>query len=109
MKKYIFGVLICSVSALCFANEPKKEDAQKWEVQAKKDLELMLVDPDSAKYKMLAEGCGYINSKNSMGGYTGFKKFRIWKHNGEVMLFTEQDKNFSLGGWQGECNQPKTM
>lgn len=44
-----------------------------------------LVDPDSAKFTVIsheknAEGnCGSVNSKNRMGGYTGFIKFITFK------------------------------
>lgn len=49
----------------------------------------MLVDPDSAKFQDVSNerkadaSCGAVNSKNRMGGYTGFIKFIAFK-DGEV-------------------------
>ena len=34
-----------------------------------------LKDPDSAKFTFKNDQCGYVNSKNSFGGYVGNKRF----------------------------------
>jgi hypothetical protein len=44
----------------------------------------VLNDPDSAKFrdvgfnKKTGAGCGYVNAKNRMGGYTGFTMFIVY-------------------------------
>jgi hypothetical protein len=43
-----------------------------------------LKDPDSAKFKGLrikmdGTGCGWVNAKNSYGGYAGFQVFYVGK------------------------------
>lgn len=48
-----------------------------------------LKDPDSAKFKGVKESspgyvCGFVNAKNSYGGYIGYRVF-YW-HNGSVSL-----------------------
>ena len=57
------------------------------EMQAKDEIEKVLIDPKSATYKFektecllpnnvtLCNVCGQVNSKNSFGGYVGYKKF----------------------------------
>lgn len=51
---------------------------------AKRGVRDLLKDPDSAKFKAVyayytkelgVVACGYVNAKNSFGGYTGFKRF----------------------------------
>lgn len=41
------------------------------------DVRTVLKDPDSAKFRHLANGCGFVNSKNSFGGMTGEQGFLI--------------------------------
>ena len=66
-----------------------------------------LKDPDSAKFESLfkqsgeSDGyvCGYVNAKNSYGGYTGKKQFYVYvdvldgkiNSNGPVKIINEQD------------------
>ena len=62
----------------------EKEEAELLE-RAKEAVKNMMKDPDSAKFKDLIAGqvskdkkkhvCGMVNSKNSMGGYVGYKGF----------------------------------
>lgn len=42
-----------------------------------RDVKTVLRDPDSATFRHLANGCGYVNSKNGMGGMTGEQGFLI--------------------------------
>lgn len=45
-----------------------------------------LKDPESARFDKVTfntetgAGCGYVNAKNSMGGYVGFQSFILYKH-----------------------------
>ncbi len=54
-----------------------------WQVES--DVRNRLKDPDSAKFsevtfnKVKGAGCGYVNAKNSMGGYTGASHFILLK------------------------------
>lgn len=45
------------------------------EVDAEIALKNFLKDPDSAEIRNHKGNCGEVNSKNSFGGYTGFKRF----------------------------------
>ena len=45
------------------------------EVDAEIALKKFLKDPDSAQIRNQHGFCGEVNSKNSFGGYTGFKRF----------------------------------
>ena len=45
------------------------------EVNAEIALKKFLKDPDSAQIRNQHGNCGEVNSKNSFGGYTGFKRF----------------------------------
>lgn len=58
---------------------------------AKRAIEMMLKDPDSAKFTGPNRGkvntgswCGYVNAKNSFGGYVGDKSF--------IVMFDDQGK-----------------
>ncbi len=67
----------------------KKAQQEKWFgvetiVAAQRAVRASLKDPDSAQFKDVyanyteefqVVACGRVNSKNSLGGYTGFKRF----------------------------------
>ncbi|MDO9007464.1 MAG: hypothetical protein Q7U80_04515 [Thiobacillus sp.] len=67
----------------------KKAQQEKWFgaetiVAAKRAIRASLKDPDSAQFKGVyanyteefsVAACGQVNSRNSFGGYTGFKRF----------------------------------
>ncbi|MFW1796309.1 hypothetical protein ACG9Y4_11505 [Acinetobacter guillouiae] len=44
-------------------------------IVSQESVKKLLKDPDSAKFKNMRGLCGEVNSKNSFGGYTGFRKF----------------------------------
>ena len=53
-----------------------------WIMNGKSSIKLRLKDPDSAKFRgmffannVAPVACGEVNSKNSLGGYTGYKRF----------------------------------
>ena len=54
-----------------------------WDVES--NVRAQLKDPDSAKFSEVTfnrakgAGCGYVNAKNSMGGYTGASHFVLLK------------------------------
>ncbi|AUC08280.1 hypothetical protein BVG18_08495 [Acinetobacter lwoffii] len=45
------------------------------EIRAQNLVENYLKDPDSAKFRNMNGKCGEVNSKNSFGAYTGYKRF----------------------------------
>ncbi|PND34823.1 hypothetical protein C1I89_10260 [Achromobacter pulmonis] len=56
-----------------------------------------LKDPDSAKFRNQKSFCGEVNSKNSFGGYTGFKRFIAA---GKDLVVFEGDKSLARGAFQ---------
>lgn len=67
--------------------------------EAKKTVAASLKDPDSAQFRDVffnetAKGgsvvCGQVNSKNSLGAYTGFQRFIS---NGQTTFLEEKDSN----------------
>lgn len=65
-----------------------------------------LKDPDSAKFGQIVARdsgivCGYVNSKNSFGGYTGDKAF-IYFTKKEVAVIQGEAKDFE-GVWNKQC------
>lgn len=92
------------------------ENNQKLMGQLKKIAIDSLKDPDSAKFKEMFIGfpedsessarslCGYVNAKNSMGGYTGFTRF-IVSTEGLISL----DPKESMYLWPVWCNRHKTL
>ena len=98
MKKYL--VLCTSVIFMnpAFSLEPQKTTIQ----QAKQIIIKSSKDPSSVRFGEVFKGhdktgkerfiCGYVNAKNSYGGYTGMKKFGIY--NGEIAFSEESDGAF---------------
>ena len=70
--------------------------------QAEKGLKSILKDADSAKFRDVTVAqwienkpvvCGYVNSKNSFGGYTGDTEFAVF--NGLVSINDHNHKEFA--------------
>lgn len=58
------------------------------EVAAKMAVLARLKDPDSAVFRDQHGYCGMVNSKNSFGGYTGFKRYA---YNGQYVAIEGDD------------------
>lgn len=61
-----------------------------------------LKDPDSAQFRSQQGFCGEVNSKNSFGAYTGFKKFIAADKNMIVMEGDLSPQEFQKV-WDGVC------
>lgn len=95
----------------------KKARQEKWFgaktiVAAQRAVRATLKDPDSAQFKQVyanyTEGydvvaCGQVNSKNSLGGYTGFKRF---VSNGKSAIIEGRDN--IAEAWAGACLYTQT-
>lgn len=57
----------------------KQAENEYYSVVAKSEVAVksLLKDPDSAEFKDQNYNCGYVNSKNSFGGYVGFKRYVV--------------------------------
>ena len=79
----IFSIsCICAASSGCGESEAQKEALIRVNIQAMSEKSVLskLKDPSSAQFqnqRVSAKGaaCGEVNSKNSFGGYTGFKRY----------------------------------
>ena len=89
----VVAILMAAAVSRAYMNNQKKEmlrlKSEKEEAEllerAKEAVRNMMKDPDSVKFKDLIAGqvskdkkkhvCGMVNSKNSMGGYVGYKGF----------------------------------
>lgn len=62
-----------------------------------------LKDPDSAKFQDQHGYCGMVNSKNSFGGYTGFKRYA---YNGQyVVIEGENMQSYEMDKvWREICS-----
>ena len=90
----------------------KKAQQEKWFgaetiVAAQRAVRASLKDPDSAQFKDVyanyteefqVVACGRVNSKNSLGGYTGFKRF---VSNGKSAIIEGRDN--VTDAWAGAC------
>lgn len=90
----------------------KKAQQEKWfgaetVVAAKRAVRASLKDPDSAQFKDVyanytekfgVVACGQVNAKNSLGGYTGFKRFV----SGGKSVILEGHDNIA-DAWSGAC------
>lgn len=82
------GLVGCSKSP---EQEAKSEKAM-LEVKVQDVVKSLLKDPNSAEFQNMDGVCGEVNSKNSFGGYTGFKKFVVSKEDSQV-YFDPGDTN----------------
>ena len=90
----------------------KKAQQEKWFgaetiIAAQRAVRASLKDPDSAQFKDVyanyteefqVVACGRVNSKNSLGGYTGFKRF---VSNGKSAIIEGRDN--VADAWAGAC------
>jgi hypothetical protein len=70
--------------------EIAKPESEAWRRNAEQMIRNQLKDPSSAQFKDVscinAVWCtGYVNAKNSFGGYVGFKKFSVTNTSGVVI------------------------
>ena len=84
-----FGALALCIGALYIAYQPYQV--------ATANVKSQLLDPDSAQFKNLRSllafknvSCGEVNSKNQMGGYTGFSRFIVVEK--EVTFLKQEDQ-----------------
>ena len=94
----VIVVVICSLYALAYFNSELVNDY--FIEQESKDVVLsVLSDPDSAQFRNINGRCGEVNSKNRMGGYTGFDKFVVI---GEKVYFESKEANLQVF-WKNAC------
>ncbi len=83
-----------------------RQDAFLAQAIAKQAVLGRLKDPDSAKFGQVVAResgivCGYVNSKNSFGGYTGDKAF-IYFTKKEIAVMQGEAKDFE-SVWNKQC------
>lgn len=79
----------------------------KVEKESKEAVLNSLKDPDSAQFQNVKGYCGEVNSKNSYGGYVGFKRYV--SIDGEVLLEGSEDadpQTFAII-WGAHCTSNK--
>jgi len=78
-----FGVVAMSTALLACGESAAQKEARinaNLKILGEKYVKLKLKDPESAQFQNQFIGikgapCGEVNSKNSFGGYTGFKRY----------------------------------
>jgi hypothetical protein len=82
VKSLVIGLLLCCANLSFAQNEPSVRTPGKLDAKAIMDgVVYKLSDPDSAKFREIKVNysdltvCGYVNSKNQLGGYAGFEPF----------------------------------
>lgn len=106
----IFGVVAVSVTLLACGESATQKEARinaNLKIAGEKYVKLKLKDPESAQFQNQFIGigggpCGEVNSKNSFGGYTGFKRYISA---GEALTVTESDmapEEFNIS-WRQFC------
>lgn len=70
-------------------------------VRIERLVKARLRDPDSATFQHLNGGCGYVNSKNGLGGMSGNTEFVVGS-NDKVVFRTDGPKDFDTI-WKGHC------
>ncbi|WP_141687427.1 hypothetical protein [Pseudomonas putida] len=110
MQKMILMLPVCLLLAACGQSDAQKAEsaAAMTEIRnqrvAREFVEGVLKDPSSAEFRNQRGLCGEVNSKNSFGGYVGFKKFIAASR--EMVVF-ENDGRMNPGdfetAWSTHC------
>lgn len=89
MVGFIVGIIgLIVITFLVFLFKDSDEDKARKEnlkqvmhlqVIAEDKVKSMLKDSGSAKFKNQIGPCGYVNAKNSFGGYVGYKRYIVYK------------------------------
>ena len=103
----MFRLITISMAIFMTSCSPAKDEAPTTYhiTLAKQGVENRLIDPKSAEYRDVKHNgravCGFVNSKNAIGGYTGFTAFVA----GGDLVFFEDDLDSSewLSTWQQLC------
>ncbi|WFC43183.1 hypothetical protein [Pseudoxanthomonas sp. SE1] len=107
------SVLLCVALALagCAVSEEER-----FQDQAQRDIRASLKDPKSAEFRNLSVNpglsgvrvvCGEVNSRNSFGGYTGFRPFVYWP--GELAISQGDGDRFVNEAILGICTGDETL
>ncbi|WP_286434742.1 hypothetical protein ACDW34_09275 [Acinetobacter piscicola] len=98
MEKIVLSLLVAGVLLT---------GCSKTENEAKEAVLMSLKDPDSAQFQNVKGYCGEVNSKNSYGGYVGFKRFI--SIDGSVLLENSEDVDSSTFAliWKAHCTPNK--
>lgn len=83
------------------ANSRSTQDADlrriKIERLAREEIKRHLKDPDTARFRNQRGGCGEVNAKNLLGGYTGYKRFMF---SGGGLLIFDGDPALEEGAFE---------
>lgn len=101
----LIGILGLIVISQC-SPETNKSFSQKVEqTEARYRIERLvkarLRDPESAVFKHLGKGCGYVNSRNGFGGMSGDKPFIVGAN--DKVAFQSDDQRAFATVWNGHC------
>jgi hypothetical protein len=71
-----------AIKTAYWAKHPRSAPTEKDKARVEELVRVVLKDSDSAKFRdhgfdSWGQACGYVNAKNSFGGFTGFKRFTI--------------------------------
>lgn len=111
MKKLFLSVMLAAIPIIAIAETPERLQCIDWSIATATDSEIQqaklavlntLKDPESATFKNFyvlkaSNGnrsiCGYVNARNSYGGYAGFTLFHYTPSSDEVL----HQENSQLG------------
>lgn len=101
--------LTCAIAliALSGCGDEQEEAKKAWMDKQREKFIYALKDPESAKFRneflMRDALCGEVNAKNSMGGYTGFKRFISHPKWIEVEEDGEENRTNFAKTWEQNC------
>lgn len=83
MRKILIAAVVLGVVGSAYANQGINEQESNYIYSNKEKIKSKLKDPKSAKFGKsfvsrslgMPIVCGYVNSKNSFGGYSGEQRF----------------------------------
>lgn len=101
---------VSSSSASAGSNYSDTSKQQNWILVSQDGVRNHLKDPGSAKFKDsfftiwkdTPVVCGYVNSKNSMGGYSGFQRFVA---SGDSIAYLEEEVADFSNVWREMCQK----
>lgn len=100
-SKWIVALASVMVSGCGGSGGSAETNAQLKEIKmqrmAREFVSANLKDPGSAEFRNQREFCGEVNARNSLGGFTGFKRFIAGNEN---LVILEDDSRITAAEFQ---------
>jgi hypothetical protein len=113
MRYTLAAVLLTAAFSAQAAAKPKPVAKLNPIAAAHERVKDVLKDPDSARFRNDFAGkggavCGFVNAKNSYGGYDGFKRYIVTSE--QIVIDTDESQAWKVDSrWQDFCAESEPV